>query len=399
MFETSAASYNFYKNTNVSVMEARTEAINAEIRSNAQADMAALAIELEGIEQAIAEKRSEGNGNQQQPEQPKLGFTATSGNGGAGAESAEYRSAFFKTLLGQRLDASEHIAFKAVNAEKRAAEFNTLSNSAAVIPTTTLDQILVKARDEGGIMSLARAFAIPANVSVPVATPGSAAQWHTEGATVDSEKVEPASVTFGAYEIMRVLSMSAAAQTMSISAFEAYLTDELTASVMSCISKAMVDGDGVNKATGIIPGITWTEGENQLTCANGIGWRDLLRGIAMLHRGYSRNATFVLNNRTLYTSIFSLHDDADRPIYIDDATEKGGARLLGFPVVVDDFVPDDEILFGDFSYYGFNMPAGIAIDMSRESSFRSGLIDYRALAIVDAKPIIPEAFVRISQGA
>ena len=50
-------------------------------------------------------------------------------------------------------------------------------------------------------------------------------------------------------------------------------------------------------------------------------------------------------------------------------------------------------------YLGYNMPEGIVIETSRESSFRKGLIDYRALAIADCKPLVGEAFVKLYKSA
>lgn len=402
-FSTVAEAYNFYKNTSKETMESRTKAIQAEISGNANADIQAYNIELEGIESALSEKRSDQGERRSEPVEKRPdapGFTASETTED-GAGTKVYRNAFYKHLLGNDLTAGERRVFQAVNSEKRADAFNNLSNAAAVIPTQTLDQIIVKARDMGGIMSIANAFDIPANISMPVATPGSAAQWHVEGATVESEMADPASVTFGANEIMKVLSMSVATRTMSIDAFESYLTDQLTQSVMACLAQAMVNGDGQGKATGILTGINWTEGDNLLAVGadEWSDWRTFTRMIAMLHRGYSTNATFVMNNRTLYENVISLHDDNNRPVYLFDVQNATTGHLLGFPVVVDDFMPDNDIVFGNFKYYGYNMPGGLMLDVSRESSFKSGLIDYRAMAVADAKPIIDEAFVRLTVGA
>ena len=44
-----------------------------------------------------------------------------------------------------------------------------------------------------------------------------------------------------------------------------------------------------------------------------------------------------------------------------------------------------------------NLPEGIAIEASTQSSFKSGRIDYRAMAIADCKPIVSEAFVKLSK--
>ncbi|MEB9100233.1 phage major capsid protein, partial [Bacillus cereus] len=48
-------------------------------------------------------------------------------------------------------------------------------------------------------------------------------------------------------------------------------------------------------------------------------------------------------------------------------------------------------------YMGYNMPQGVMIETSRESSFKSGLVDYRAMAIADTKPLVPEAFIKLSK--
>lgn len=395
-YKTVAESYQAWKNSSVAVMEARAQAISKAVAEDVNADIAAFNIELEGLEQALTEKRAAKDVKPSAPEQ--IASTADNQKDGEGAASKLYRSAFYKHLQGNELTSAEKAAFDKVNAELRSSEFNNLSNAAAVVPTQTLNEIIVKARDMGGIMSLSRGFNMPANISIPVATPGAAASWHVEGAAVDTEKVAPASVTFGAYEIMRILSISAAVRTMSIGAFEGYLTEELTASVMACIGKAMIDGTGSGQGTGIVSGITWTSANSVEVAADAsLTYANIVSAIALLKRGYSQNAKFVMNNTTLYTDVYGLCDDNDRPLFVADPVEKGKGRILGFEVVIDDFMEDHDILFGDFRYNGYNLPAGIAIDVSRESSFKSGLIDFRALAIADNKPIVDEAFVLITK--
>jgi len=73
-------------------------------------------------------------------------------------------------------------------------------------------------------------------------------------------------------------------------------------------------------------------------------------------------------------------------------------RLFGYPIVLDDFIPNSIILFGNFKYYGVNIPEGIAVEVSRESGFTSGLIDYRAMAVADGKPLVNEAFTKLTIG-
>ena len=92
-------------------------------------------------------------------------------------------------------------------------------------------------------------------------------------------------------------------------------------------------------------------------------------------------------------------DGNKRPIFIADPKGEAIGKILGFEVVVDDNLPADTVVFGNYHYMGYNMPQGVVIETSRESSFKSGLIDYRAMAVADCKPIVSEAFVKLTIGA
>jgi HK97 family phage major capsid protein len=304
----------------------------------------------------------------------------------------EYRAAFYKSLLGRELTDAENRAMTAARAEKRADTFNTLSNSAAVIPEQTLNEIISQAHAKSGLFNEIRLFNVPANLSIPIGTPASPAAWHVEGSAVDRLNVVTTSVTFAAYELIKILSMSAAVKRMSISAFENYITAELKASIVDAIGAAIVNGDGSGKPQGLLTGITWNTTNSIETDA--ITGDDLLQAIALLNPAYTNNAKFACSTATLFSNIYPLKD-ADGA-YIFTNTESGGQhRLFGFEIVLDDNLPQGTILFGNFKYYGVNIPQGVAVEVSRESGFTSGLIDYRALTIADGKPIVPAAFVKI----
>lgn len=278
--------------------------------------------------------------------------------------------------------------------EKRAGEFNTSTNSAAIIPTETLNEIISKARKQGGLLSECRMFSVPANVAIPVATPKSKAQWHTEGAEVDSEKIDlTESVTFSGNEIIKVFSISLKIQSMAISAFESYLTDELTNCVMAAIEDALINGTGNGQGTGIL---SIFDSSNTVTATAGIKYSDVIAAVSKLERGYANGAKFAMNNRTLWQVFYGMVDGNQRPIFIQDLQNESIGKILGFPIVIDDNLADDTIIFGDFHYLAYNLPAGIVIETSRESSFKRALIDFRAVAIADTRPLISDAFVKLT---
>ncbi len=307
-------------------------------------------------------------------------------------DTPEYRSAFFKNLLGKPLTEGEQRSFNAAQAEKRADAFNTLSNSAAIVPDKTLNEVIRPARGVNGLFGEVRLFNVPANLSVPVGTPTDAASWHVEGSNVDRKNITTTSVTFSAYELIKVLSMSAAVRRMDIGAFEGYLTEELRNSIADAIGAAIVGGTGSGQPMGILSGVTWNDGNtistNTLTADN------LLALIAKLPGTYAGGAKFAMSTATLFGSIYPLKD-GDGAYLFTDAESGGVRRLFGFPVVLDDNIPAGTVLLGNFRYYGVNVPEGVAMEVSRESGFTSGLIDFRALCIADGKPIVPSAFVKL----
>ena len=199
---------------------------------------------------------------------------------------------------------------------------------------------------------------------------------------------------------MKVLSISVKVQSMSIAAFESYLVEELTNCVMACIADGLVNGTGSSQGTGVLNGITWGD-TNALTFhkTNGLKYADVVKVVAALKRGYASGACWAMNNAALYNLFYSMVDSNGRPIFIADPKAEGIGKILGFPVVVDDYLPAETIMFGNFNYMGYNLPEGITIEASRESSFKSGRIDYRAMAIADCKPIVEEAFIKLTRAA
>ena len=399
-FKTVQEAFNHYRNHDLKDIESRASEIGKQIDTDPQADVNTLNIELDGLKEAKAnvEQRNQNPGGNNFNPITGMNFNQDKQVPTENIfESKEYRSAFYKTMLGQKLDDVETRTFnKAMEqqeAEHRADSFNTTTNSAALLPTATLNEVIKKARTMGGLIAHVRNFNIPTNISVPIVTPHSRAQWHTEGATVESESVQTAAVNFSGYEIIKVFSISAAAKKMTVQAFESYMIEELTNCVMEAIAEALVNGTGEGQGTGLETGVTW-DGSNSLDLTG--EYTDFTKALATLKRGYAANAKFAMNNATLYNKVYSLVDNNNRPIFIADPKNESIGRILGKEVVIDDNIADDTIILGNFNYMGYNMPQGLMVEVSRESSFKSGLVDYRAMAIADTKPLVDEAFVKLS---
>lgn len=402
-FKTVAEAFNHYRTATLEEIETRAAEIKGIIEKDAGADIASLNIEIDGLKQA-KDNLSTSAGREESMRSLNIltgsDFETRTEASGDVLESAEYRSAFFKTLLGQELSQHEQRAMAAgiKEAEKRADAFTTSTDAVAVLPTSTLNEVVKKARTMGGLMAECRAFALPTKISVPVGTPGNKANWHTEGAEVEGEKPSIASVMFDGYEIIKIFSISAKVKKMSISAFETYLIEELTACVMECIAESLVNGTGSGQGTGILTGITW-DASNTVTVGKSasLTYANVVKAIGMLKRGYSVGAKMAMNNAMFYNSFYGMVDANGKPVFITDPKQESIGKILGFEVVIDDYIADDTVIIGNFKYVGYNLPEGIVIETSRESSFKKGLVDYRAMAIADCKPIVKEAFIKIDK--
>lgn len=58
--------------------------------------------------------------------------------------SSEYRSAFFKSLLGHKLTEFEQAAYNRAMGDQRADTFADSTSAAAVLPTQTLNEVVKK---------------------------------------------------------------------------------------------------------------------------------------------------------------------------------------------------------------------------------------------------------------
>lgn len=405
-FKNIAEAFNFWNGKPIAEIEKRAQEVKGIIQTDPNCDIQSLNIELTGLAQAKANAQDK----EAQAEPEARSFNPVTGatfKDGASAEavkgdvyaSPEYRSAFYKSLMGKELTAVERGALeRAYDLERRSDAYTTSGNTPVIVPTQTLNEVVTKARKMGGLMAECRAFNVPAKIAVPVATPASKAVWNTEGADVETDKPTIAQVTFDGNEIIKVFSISAKVKTMSIDAFESYLTDELTNCVMECLADGLVNGTGAGQGTGLEKGITWTEGTNLVT-TTALTFQNITTVISKLKRGYSKGAKFAMNNATLYNAVYGLMDGSKRPVFVQNAQDDSVGKILGFEVVVDDNIADNEIFFGNFQYMGYNMPNGIAVESSTQSSFKSGKVDYRGMAIADCKPIVDEAFIKLAISA
>jgi HK97 family phage major capsid protein len=189
------------------------------------------------------------------------------------------------------------------------------------------------------------------------------AGWATESGTVaESDTPQIERITIPLHELSAL--PKASQRLLDDSAFdiEGWLAGRIADKFARAEANAFVNGDGIDKPKGIL---THSKAPNEEAgwgelgyvvsgTDGGIGAGDpLIDLVYALEAPYRANATFVLNSRTA-GEIRKLKDADGRFLWSDGLAAGEPARLLGYPVLIAEDMPNIEsnsfaIAFGDFS--------------------------------------------------
>lgn len=303
-------------------------------------------------------------------------------------ETPEYRSAFLKKLLGKPL----------TEAEERA--YTSADNSAgAVIPTLTASELFDKMVAIAPMIDEITLLRVAGNVKFAIENVRDAATRHTENAAVTPAGDNLAYVTLAGYEYIKVIRISKTVQTMSINAFENWLTDMLAEDIAVAIENDIINGDGVSGPKGVEYAATWVATENLIEYANGgsPSYDNVMDMIAALPLRYHSGAKFLCNSKFLYGKLTKIKDDQKQPILVKDMANGLQFRIMGFPVLLSDKVEDGVMYFGNFKKIVGNLAQDVTVESSTQSGFLNNSIDFRGTAIFDCDIALPDAFIKMAE--
>ena len=291
--------------------------------------------------------------------------------------SAEYREAYLLNLQGREL-----------TAEQRAAV-----SASAAIPTQTLNRIEAYLEDSP-ILSRVDMTYIPGNVTIPVEGTNADASWVAMGTAATDSADSITSISLAAYKLIKTVEITADVEAMAIDAFENWLVGALAAKIEKALDAAVFNGTGTNQATGICTTISSATGTFTKAKAK---YSDLIAIIAALPSGPARNATFVMRRALFFTDVLGIETPSGEPICHTDLESPAKYNILGYPVILDDNVPADTMLFGDLKAYKLNIAKAPQVTSDDSVAFRSGSRVYRAMALADGKLAISSAFVKFTR--
>jgi HK97 family phage major capsid protein len=294
--------------------------------------------------------------------------------------SVEYRDLWIKNLQG-RLNDEEARAYAAADANN-------------AVPTIVSDKMFEKMKKLAPMLSQITLLRVAGNVKFVTEGVRNSAAKHTENSAMTAAADTIVNVTLGGFEFMKVIQISRTAALMSVGAFEDWLVEMLAGDIARAIDDYII-----NDASNGIAALTYTTGTNQIldTATTGYKYADICDLIALLPAAYDAEAKFLVNKKTLYNNIAQIVDSAKRPIFVPDTVNGLGGTLMGYPVIVDDYVSttDDALYLGKWTDVVGNLPEEIHVDRDESAGFTANAIVYRGIGVFDSKPAKGDAIVRL----
>jgi HK97 family phage major capsid protein len=291
--------------------------------------------------------------------------------------TAEYRDLWIRNLQGN------------LNEEEKRAYTSGNTNA---VPTLVSDKFFEKMKKLAPMLSEITLLRVAGSIKfVAEGTRNSADSKHTENSANSPAADTTVSVTLGGFEFLKIIQISRTAKLMSIDAFEGWLVNMLAGDIARAIDDYII-----NDASNGIAAITWTSNTNQIVEATP-GYGDICDLIALLPAAYDAEAKFLVNKKTLYTKIAQIVDSTGNPIFVPDTVSGVGGRLMGYPVVVDDYVvsSNGSLYLGRWTDVVGNLSEDIHVDADESAGFTANSIMYRGVAVFDSKPAKTDAIVRL----
>ena len=300
----------------------------------------------------------------------------------------EYRRAFLKTLLGQPLSDAEQRTFTLVP-----------PTAGAVVPTQTANMIFDQMVKIAPMLNEIQLLRVAGNLRFAVQDQRAQAQFHQELTPVQPAQDTLATVTLTGFEFIKVIRISATIQTMSIDAFESWITKVLGEDLAVAIDNQIINGGNVtgNIAAARARQGGWNPSVNYIQYAPPatISYKNICDCIALLPSAFDGGAKWLMNKATFYQQIMRITDANNNLIAIQSLADGGAWRIMGYPVLIDDKVAQGVVYFGDYSKVVGNLSQDIRIERSTESGFLNNAIDFRGTAIFDCDVAQPTAITKI----
>ena len=273
-------------------------------------------------------------------------------------------------------------------------------DNGAVIPTTIANKIIDTVKQIAPIYALTTQFNVKGKLQFPVAKGAITTGYQQEFTAIASSNVGFANVELDGFLIGALSKVSLSLINNAQFDIVSYVVNKIAQSVAEFLEKELIAG----KTN--IKGITDKSYENTSTKTNGVVKVEsaeitadaLIDTQAAVKMNVQTNCKWLMNQKTL-TVVRKLKDQNGQYILNPDVRTGFGFELLGKPVMISDEMPDDVVVYGDWSAMYVNIHEDVNIRPLTEKYADEHAVGFVAWAEIDAKLCETDKFAKLVKNA
>ncbi len=253
------------------------------------------------------------------------------------------------------------------------------------------DRRLIDVLEEENIMrGLATKITTSGEHKINIAATKPAAAWIEEGEALTFGDATFDQIIMDAYKLHVAIKVTEELLYDNAFGLENYIVTQFGRALGNAEEDAFLNGDGTNKPTGLFHATKGGQIAGTTATQEKIAADELIDLVYALKRPYRKNASFILNDKTL-AQIRTLKDNNGAYIWQPSYQAGEPDRLLGYAMHTSAYAPTDAVAFGDYKYYNIGDRGTRSFSELKELFAGNGMIGYVAKERVDGKLILPEA--------
>lgn len=230
---------------------------------------------------------------------------------------------------------------------------NVDSSGGFLVPDEWNTQLVTVLDSENVIRSLATTITTESERKIPIVANRPAASWVQEGQALTFSDATFGQITLDAHKLCVGIQVSSELLQDNAFNLENFLINEFGKSVANEEENSFINGDGVNKPTGILTSLA--DEATETGTANSLKADEIIDLIYSLKRPYRKSAVFLAHDSTV-ALLRKFKDSTSNYLWQPALVAGEPDRFMGYRIYTSEYMPKAEsgniaLAFGDFSYY------------------------------------------------
>lgn len=267
------------------------------------------------------------------------------------------------------------------------------------IPEVVVNRIMDILGDYSTLYPIVDRIQVKGTARILIDTDTTPATWVEQNAALPVGDVGTlASIDFDGFKVGKVTFVDNFLLQDSVINLDQYVSKKIARAIALALDIAILNGTGVagKQPTGIIPSIAV---ENRVTVPEGAALVEYLKPIGLIDTGMESvgEITAIMRRSTYYAYFLeysvNTNDDGEVVGKLPNLTRPD---LVGIPVIFNNAMAADQVLYGDFNQYTLVERENITIDSSEHVRFVEDQMAFRGKGRFDGKPTNVDAFALVT---